>query len=134
MSDKMPAQCHCGEVVFRVALTDELKTVMRCNCSFCRMRGAVMAPAVSVEVIKGKEKLTEYRFNSRTAAHYFCSVCGIYTFHQRRSDPRHFAVNVACLEGVSPFDFSPVRVNDGINHQNDGGKGGVAGWLSYQPE
>lgn len=59
MSDKMTAQCHCGEVVFTVA------------------------------------------------------------------------VNVACLEGVSPFDFSPVRVNDGINHQNDGG---VAGWLSYQPE
>ena len=32
--------CHCGTVRFRVRLPDGLKGT-RCNCSFCRMRGAV---------------------------------------------------------------------------------------------
>jgi hypothetical protein len=63
--------------------------------------------------------------------HYFCLVCGIYTFHQRRSRPDQYGVNVACIEGVSPFDFPEVLVMEGRHHPNDGG-GGVAGVLSYR--
>ncbi|UMM07833.1 hypothetical protein MKW11_11475 [Gluconobacter frateurii] len=28
-------------------------------------------------------------------------------------------VNMACLDGTSPFDFPDVPVMDGINHPND---------------
>lgn len=131
---KMNGQCHCGTVKFTVELTDGLNTARRCNCSYCRMRGAitVSAPLNGITVLEGKEKLTEYRFNTRQAAHYFCSVCGIYTFHQRRSNPDQYGVNVACLEGFSPFDFPEITVTEGIHHPNDGG-GGVAGYLRYTP-
>ncbi|KIU61025.1 aldehyde-activating protein [Cronobacter malonaticus ENBT0334] len=131
---KMNGQCHCGTVKFTVELTDGLNTARRCNCSYCRMRGAVTvsAPLNGITVLEGKEKLTEYRFNTRQAAHYFCSVCGIYTFHQRRSNPAQYGVNVACLEGISPFDFPEITVTEGIHHPNDGG-GGVAGYLRYTP-
>ncbi|ELX8380453.1 GFA family protein [Providencia vermicola] len=127
------AQCHCGSVKFKVTLTDGLNTLRRCNCSYCRMRGAiaVSAPLSGIEILEGKQKLTEYRFNTQQAAHFFCSVCGIYTFHQRRSNPEQYGVNVACLEGVSPFDFETVNVMDGINHPQDGG-GGVVGYLTYR--
>jgi hypothetical protein len=54
-----------------------------------------------------------------TAKHYFCSVCGIYTHHQRRSNTQEYGVNAACLEGVSPYDFEAVPVNDGVNHPSD---------------
>ncbi|ELY2620796.1 GFA family protein [Cronobacter malonaticus] len=130
----MNGQCHCGTVKFTVELTDGLNTARRCNCSYCRMRGAVTvsAPLNGITVLEGKEKLTEYRFNTRQAAHYFCSVCGIYTFHQRRSNPAQYGVNVACLEGISPFDFPEITVTEGIHHPNDGG-GGVAGYLRYTP-
>ncbi|EKS1844698.1 GFA family protein [Cronobacter muytjensii] len=130
--NKMNGQCHCGAVKFTVELTDGLNTARRCNCSYCRMRGAVVvsAPLTGITVLEGKEKLTEYRFNTRQAAHYFCSVCGIYTFHQRRSNPDQYGVNVACLEGISPFDFPEITVTEGIHHPNDGG-GGVAGYLRY---
>ncbi|EOW6728547.1 GFA family protein [Cronobacter malonaticus] len=130
----MNGQCHCGTVKFTVELTDGLNTARRCNCSYCRMRGAitVSAPLNGITVLEGKEKLTEYRFNTRQAAHYFCSVCGIYTFHQRRSNPDQYGVNVACLEGFSPFDFPEITVTEGIHHPNDGG-GGVAGYLRYTP-
>ncbi|URL13836.1 GFA family protein [Pantoea ananatis] len=133
MSDATSAKCHCGAVAFNVKLLDGLNTARRCNCSFCRMRGAVVvfAPVSGLEVVKGKETLSEYRFNSGEAVHYFCSICGIYTFHQSRSNPEQYGVNVACLTGVSPFDFASVPITDGNNHPRDGGKGGVVGHLNY---
>lgn len=133
MANKVSAQCHCGAVRFTVELSDGFNTIRRCNCSFCRMRGAVTvsAPLSGIEILQGEKLLTEYRFNTRTAVHYFCSVCGIYTFHQRRSNPEQYGVNVACIEGVSPFDFSDVTVSEGRHHPSDGG-GGVAGVLSYR--
>ena len=53
------------------------------------MRGAiaVSAPLDGIEINRGKDILTRYQFNTDTAKHYFCSVCGIYTHHQRRSNP-----------------------------------------------
>jgi hypothetical protein len=125
--------CHCGAVRFRVRLTDGLHSARRCTCSFCRMRGAI---AVSAEldgftILAGKEMLSTYQFNTKTAQHYFCSRCGIYTHHRRRSNPNQFGVNVACLEGISPFDFDEVPVNDGVHHPSDGAKPRIAGTLRY---
>ena len=134
MTQKTLARCHCGEITFSVQLSNGFETIRRCDCSLCRMRGAVAVSAElsGINIISGGEFLTEYRFNSKQAVHYFCSKCGIYTFHQRRSNPNQYGVNVACLEGVSPFDFEKVNVMDGVNHPKDGG-GGVVGILTYQP-
>ncbi len=133
----MDGACHCGAVRFRVVLTDGLNTARRCDCSFCRMRGAVAvtAAADALEIVEGADRLTLYRFNTGTAQHYFCSICGIYTHHRRRSNPAELGVNAACLEGVSPFDFTNLEVNDGVNHPSDGpsGRSPVAGRLRYFP-
>lgn len=127
------AACHCGTVRFRVRLAEGLASARRCDCSLCRMRGAVAVTAGlnGVEVLEGAEALAEYRFNTGAARHFFCSKCGIYTHHRRRSNPNEYGVNAACLEGVSPFDFAEVLVNDGMNHPSDGG-GGVVGVLRYE--
>ncbi|EPM0023454.1 GFA family protein [Citrobacter farmeri] len=134
MTEQLTAQCHCGAVKFTVQLSDGFNTIRRCNCSFCRMRGAVVvsAPLMGIRILAGQDKLTEYRFNTGTARHFFCSVCGIYTFHQRRSSPDQYGVNVACIENVSPFDFPCVDVTDGVNHPSDGVSQGVVGYLRYQ--
>jgi hypothetical protein len=42
-------------------------------------------------------------------------------------------VNVACLDGVSPFDFSEVPVMDGINHPTDSGVVRRVGTLRFIP-
>tara|TARA_R110002051_G_scaffold79749_1_gene143525 strand:- start:545 stop:868 length:324 start_codon:yes stop_codon:yes gene_type:complete len=102
------------------------------------MRGAVAVTARygDLQVLTGSEKLSGYRFNTGAAEHHFCSVCGIYTHHRRRSNPDEYGINVACLDGVSPFDFAEVPVMDGVNHPADGrpeGGSGVAGWLRFQP-
>ncbi len=127
-------QCHCGAVKFRAALTDGFNTIRRCTCSLCRMRGAVAVSADlgGVAILEGAGNLTSYRFNTGEAQHFFCKTCGIYTHHQRRSNPNQYGVNVACLEGVSPFDFAEVPVLDGIKHPNDnGGKSGRVGTLRF---
>jgi len=87
----------------------------------CRKRGAIAASVelTGLSVTKGEENLTLYQFNTMTAMHYFCSICGIYTHHQRRSNPSQFGFNVACLEGVDPFQLGEVPVMDGVNHPSD---------------
>lgn len=129
----MTGGCHCGAIRFEATLSEGFDAIRRCTCSLCRMRGAVAVPAV-VRVMAGEDALTSYRFNTRTAEHLFCSRCGIYTHHQRRSTPGRFAVNVACLDGVSPFDFAEVPVTDGVNHPSDTGRPArLAGRLFYIP-
>ena len=125
--------CHCGVVKFRARLVDGLKTARRCTCSYCRMRGAVPVSAElnGLEILEGAEFLTRYQFNTKTAEHYFCSRCGIYTHHRRRSNPNHFGVNIACLEGVSPFDLDEVPVVDGVNHPSDTGELRVLGIMKF---
>ena len=128
--------CHCGTVRFRARLTDGFRTARRCNCSYCRMRGAVAvsAPVGGFEILSGADALTAYRFHTGAAQHFFCSRCGIYTHHQRRSKPNEYGVNVACLDGISPFDFAEVTVLDGVNHPKDtGAKVGIAGVLRFIP-
>jgi hypothetical protein len=121
-------QCHCGAVRFEAALSDGFNTIRRCTCSYCRMRGAVAVSAElgGIKFLRGEEMLTSYRFNTGAAQHFFCSRCGIYTHHQRRSNPNQYGVNVACLDGISPFDFPEVPVGDGTNHPSD--NGGVTRW------
>ncbi|QEE38773.1 MULTISPECIES: GFA family protein [unclassified Methylobacterium] len=129
-------RCHCGAVRFNVTLIDGFRSIWRCTCSYCRMRGAVvaMAEAGGISICEGEEALTSYHFHTRSAQHSFCSRCGIYTHHQRRSNQILFAVNVACLDGVSPFDFSKVPVMDGVNLTSDTGQPTRrAGTLRYDP-
>lgn len=128
--------CHCGTVRFRARLSDGFRTARRCTCSYCRMRGAVAvsAPVGGIEILAGADALTAYQFNTGTAKHFFCSRCGIYTHHQRRSNTSEYGVNVACLNGISPFDFPEVTVVDGVNHPSDTHtKARTAGVLRFTP-
>ena len=136
-TDETNGACHCGAVRFRVRLSDGLRTARRCTCSYCRMRGAVAvsAPLDGFTLLQGEEALSLYRFNTKAAQHWFCSRCGIYTHHRRRSNPNEYGINAACLEGVSPFDFDEVIVNDGENHPSDDPTGAgsrIAGVLRYE--
>lgn len=129
--------CHCRAVRFAAELPQGFASARRCTCSICRMRGAVAVTGAieRFRLTAGDDKIATYRFNTRTAEHHFCSVCGIYTHHKRRSNPNELGINVACLEGVSPFDFEQVIVFDGTRHPADDPehKTYVAGVLRFDP-
>jgi len=100
------------------------------------MRGAVAVSAElnGLQILEGAEVLARYQFNTKTAEHFFCSKCGIYTHHRRRSNPNHYGVNVACLEGFSPFDLDEIPVVDGVNHPSDSGEVRILGKLKFVRE
>ena len=121
IKSKHKGSCHCGSVEFELDLPDGLIDVRRCDCSLCRRRGAIAA-SISLEdinILKGKENLKLYQFNTKTAKHFFCSKCGIYTHHQRRSNPTQYGFNVACLDGVNPLKIQNIPTYDGVNHPAD---------------
>lgn len=114
MSEKIEIKgsCHCGAVAFAAKVTSPC-AVQTCNCSICRMTGYqhLIVPANAFTLIKGQEQLAEYRFNTGTARHVFCSVCGVKSFYVPRSNPDGYSLNLRCLEipdsvsvEVSAFD------------------------------
>ncbi len=121
MTAPMQLTCHCGAVELSVTLSEGLASAARCDCSFCRRRGAAAAtaPRNSVRIVKGAENLTLYQWGTKTAKHFFCKTCGIYTHHQRRSDPNECGVNIGALKGVNPAELGDIPWNDGINHPSD---------------
>jgi hypothetical protein len=105
-------RCHCGAVRFEVRT--ELEGLVRCNCSLCARRSAVMhyvAPS-DFTLICGQEQLATYRFGSRSAAHHFCKVCGIFPFFLSDwGGQQHYVVNVGCLEGVDPYEQETTLID-----------------------
>jgi len=102
--------CLCGAVRFEVE-TDFPELTM-CDCSICRKKNALMVKVheSKFKLLAGEESLTEYQFNTGTAKHLFCTVCGIKSFYVPRSNPDGFDVNVRCLDNppkdlvIEPFD------------------------------
>lgn len=115
MTTTHKATCHCGAVELAIALPDGPPSGARCNCSLCRRKGAIMigVPYDALEVVRGAGALSCYEWNTRVAKHYFCSRCGIYTHHRRRSDPNQFGVNAGCIEGLELDPLGPARLADG---------------------
>lgn len=115
------ASCHCGAVVLELELPAGVVDPRRCDCSMCRRRGAIVGsvPLAGLRVVAGEDVLRCYQFNTMTAKHYFCGNCGIYTHHQRRSNPHEYGYNVGCLDGVNPYDLGEVETADGVNHPSD---------------
>ncbi|WP_438969789.1 GFA family protein [Methylophaga sp.] len=115
------ATCHCGKVVLEITLPNGIENPSRCDCSMCRRKGAIVGSVDlnGIRIVEGVESLKLYQFNTNTAKHYFCATCGIYTHHQRRSNPMEYGFNIGCLEDVNPFDLGEVVTNDGVNHPSD---------------
>lgn len=121
IQQKHKATCHCGTVEIELDLPDGLVDIRRCDCSMCRRRGAIAASVLlaGIHILKGAESLKLYQFNTMSAKHYFCCHCGIYTHHQRRSNPGQYGFNVACLEGINPLTIEGIPTYDGVNHPAD---------------
>lgn len=100
--------CHCGLVRFEVVAPAEL-VLSECNCSICSKSGYLhlIVPGDRFKLLSGTEALRSYRFGTGTAAHLFCSVCGIKSFYVPRSHPDGFSVNARCLD---PGTVAAVRI------------------------
>jgi hypothetical protein len=107
--------CHCGRVRFEVMAPAQLE-VSDCNCSICAKSGYLhlIVPGSRFRLLSGAEQLTSYQFNTGTANHLFCAICGVKSFYVPRSNPDGYSVNARCLD---PGTVSAMRVTafDGQN-------------------
>ena len=109
---KYQGSCHCGDIEFEFE-SDEITKGLRCNCSVCTRKGAMMSAFVlsnaELKFTAKDDSLGTYTFGSGVAQHHFCNNCGIYTFHQTMRMPGHYRVNLGCVEGLDsvnlPFDL-----------------------------
>ena len=113
--------CHCGEVEAEINLDGDLAKVIKCNCSICKRRGAIMSMVKNEDfkIVKGEDKLKLYQFHTNVAKHYLCSICGIYTHHNPRINPAMTGFNVGCIDEINTFVLKDVAVNNGQNHPLD---------------
>lgn len=107
--------CHCGSVTFEVTADAEITSGVRCNCSLCRRKAAVMVlvDQSAFKLTGGEDSLTEYNWNTGAARHFFCKTCGIYTHHQPRTAPDKMGFNAACVDELAPLEFDPIDLRNG---------------------
>ena len=74
----------------------------------------LVVPADRFKLLSGADVLTTYTFNTHTAKHLFCSVCGVKSFYVPRSHPDGFSVNARCLD-QDVFDSFERTTFDGQN-------------------
>lgn len=115
MSHHYQGSCHCGSIKFEYD-GDKIEKGLRCNCSICSRKGAMMSTqfiaAEKLNIDADQGALGLYQFGAKTAKHYFCRQCGIYTFHETARKPGHFRVNLGCIEDLDTSQFE-VDVFDG---------------------
>ena len=106
---KYTGSCHCGSIKFEI--DSDLEKIVQCNCSICIKRNAkmIMISKENFKLLEGSENLSLYQFNTEIAKHFFCKKCGIYTHHNRKSDPNGMGVNLGCIDDVDPMKFDVIQ-------------------------
>lgn len=108
MAEKYQGSCHCGAIRFYFE-GEPITRGLRCNCSICSRKGAMMSPIpipeAELKIEADKGALGLYQFGARTARHFFCKHCGIYPFHETVRAPGHYRVNLGCVEGIDTFSL-----------------------------
>lgn len=101
--------CHCRRVRFEVRAPASL-TLLECNCSICTMAGYLhlVVPVSEFSLLSGEGDLLAYRFETNTADHRFCAVCGIKSFYVPRADPFSRSINARCLDAWPDVQFAVV--------------------------
>ena len=62
------------------------------------------------EQLQGKQYLNAYKFNTGVGQHHFCSKCGTHTFHNPRTAPDIWSINLRCIESIDLGRLQPKQV------------------------
>jgi hypothetical protein len=138
MKGTFRGSCHCKAVRFEadIDLPAAPKAqwspdarylwTYKCNCSRCWKTRfwKLFVPASAFRLLDGEAVLGDYQFGSMMVHHRFCTKCGVAAFGSGELDAMgggFYALNVACLDDVSPEELLtlPVRYEDGLHDDWD---------------
>ena len=117
MDNRLTIRCHSGEVVFDMTASLDFIAASCCDFSFCRRPAAVMVSCLldALKIQQGGNILALYQRNTHTARHYICKIFGIYTFHQRRTDPLVYGINIGCFDDLDLAAFQYMPMADSVS-------------------
>ncbi|KAI0875142.1 glutathione-dependent formaldehyde-activating enzyme [Hypoxylon argillaceum] len=101
------AGCHCGYIKFAFTISpglDEYK-VMQCNCSGCTRFGYLLVYPEAKDVVwhnNGRERCSNYRFNTKQKDQMFCPKCGASLGIDNRQTltPHRYGISVRTIYGI----------------------------------
>ena len=110
------ARCHCGRVRFSFR-SEPITTGVRCNCSLCLRRAAVLSsryiPAADFTPHAEPADLHVYLWNERVLNNYSCRHCGVFVYiGDGAGDRDGYRVNLGCVEDLDTLALQ-VRIIDG---------------------
>ena len=72
--------CHCGAIKAEINIPNKLEKILRCNCSLCKRKGAIMSMVKNEDfkIIKGAKKLILYEFHTKVAKHYLFNLWNLH--------------------------------------------------------
>lgn len=114
MKKTYQGSCHCGAVRYEAEIDLEAGTG-RCNCSFCaRTRAwAMLLKPADFRLLAGENVLSDYRFNTMSGRHRFCSRCGVHVYgtgHVEEIGGDFVSVQVATLDGVPDATLAALPI------------------------
>jgi hypothetical protein len=78
----------------------------------------LIVPKQRFHLLKGAEDLSDYRFGSGQAQHYFCKTCGVKSFYVPRSNPDGVSVHARCLNLATVLSITDTPF-DGQNWEKN---------------
>ena len=113
--------CHCGKVEAEINISNNFEKILRCNCSICKRKGAVMSMVKNEDfkIVKGKDVLSLYQFHSKGSKTLFLFF--LWNLHSPppRSNPAMTGFNIGCIDDINIFAIENINVLDGQNHPLD---------------
>ena len=112
MSETIVGACHCRNICFSLLWPEPATDipVRMCGCTFCQVRTGSWTShheAVLLAEIKDSSSVSKYRFGTKTADFYVCSVCDVVPFVISEIDDRQYAVvNVNSFDRIGTLLFS----------------------------
>jgi hypothetical protein len=79
----------------------------------------LIVPGAHFRLMSGAEHIRSYSFNTGTAKHLFCGICGVKSYYVPRSNPDGFSINLRCVDPgtIEQVDYEDF---DGRNWERQG--------------
>jgi len=95
--------CHCGAV--RVTVPSPPEWLGRCNCSFCKRIGSLMAYYPDDGGVRIEGETVAYVWGDRMISQHHCPVCGCFTDWRSTGESYgKVGINARLLDGYEERD------------------------------
>jgi hypothetical protein len=107
--------CHCGAV--RIEVPGAPEWVARCNCSFCKRIGSLIAYYPDDGGVRVEGETVAYFWGDKMISQHHCPVCGCFTDWRSTGESYgRVGINARLLDGyterdgVPMFDGEPIEI------------------------